>query len=208
MFAQVFTGAGQAGLDGTDGHAERRRDFVVAQPVDFSEHQNGSLLERQFVERFPYVSNRLMLFSGLIWFGERPHVRQIAMSGHVFIQWHLLRLMTPAPPSAAIRSLRHDHPIDPGPQRRLASELAQRTEHPQEDFLGEIQRFLRVGEQVQGKLIHHPLVIGYQAGASRLIASQAFLRTRPVRRPFGLSFGHAGGFGPRESSNRPQGNFL
>ena len=71
----MFTSPGQPGLDGTDSHAERRRDLVVAQPVDFPEHQDGPLIEWQLVQRLPYLSNRLMLFGGLIGFGEGPHVR-------------------------------------------------------------------------------------------------------------------------------------
>ena len=130
------------------------------------------------------------------------------MRGHVFIERHLLRLMAPPPPPPTVRGLCDDDAIDPGAQCRLAPELAKGTKHPQKDFLGEVKRFLRIGKKVQGELIDHALVIGHQTGAGCLVSRQAFLRSRPVRGPLGLSFGHAGGFGPRESSDRSHGCFL
>ena len=115
LFAEVLTRPGEPRTSQCRNHAERRRDFFVAQSIDFPEDENRSLIEWQLVQCLPDVPHRLVLLGGLIGFGEWPHVRQIAVRGDVFVERHLLRLMAPAPPAAAIGRLRDDHAINPRP---------------------------------------------------------------------------------------------
>ncbi len=56
--------------------------------------------------------------------------------------------------------------------------MANGAEDPEEDFLGEVERLVAVAEQVQGQLIDHALVTGYQFGAGRLFARGTTLDER------------------------------
>ena len=97
--------------------------------------------------------------------------------------------MAPPPPPLPVRRLVDDDPVDPGAQRRLAAELRERAEHAQEHFLRQVQRFLRVAEQMQRQLVDHPLMVGDQPRAGVLVAGGTLLHQRPIG---------AGGVWPRQ----------
>ena len=98
-------------------------------------------------------------------------------------------------------------------------------EYPQEDFLREVERFVRVAEEIHRELHDHALVLGDQIGARRFIAGGAALHERgfaaaDVRPPgdagllvqeFPSAFHHAGNsfhyneFRPRPGPKVPRG---
>ncbi len=51
-------------------------------------------------------------------------------------------------------------------------------EDPQEHFLGDVERFFAVAEQVEGKLEDHPLVLHDEFRAGRLVPGGAALDER------------------------------
>jgi len=51
-------------------------------------------------------------------------------------------------------------------------------EDPEEDLLRQVQRFVAVAEQVHGKRDDHPLVLGNELRACRLLARSAALDER------------------------------
>jgi len=51
-------------------------------------------------------------------------------------------------------------------------------ENPQEHFLGEIEGFIPVIQQVERELNDHPLVLGDELGAGRLVAERTLLHQR------------------------------
>ena len=75
----------------------------------------------------------------------------------------------------AIAGLVDRDAVNPSPKARLTSETMNGPEHPEKDFLGEIERFVSVAEQVDRKLHHHPLVVGDQFGARGFVAPRATL---------------------------------
>ena len=191
----------QSGLHRPDRNSERKPNFFIAQPVNLSQHKNRALVEGQLLQGAPDMPRYLILLSHLIGFGETSDVWKVSMSRHMFMQRHLLGLMTSAPPPPPVGRLRYNNAIDPGTQRRLAPELAQRSEHPKEDLLGQIQRFLLFAQQVQRQLIHHTLMVGYQPGAGRVVTGQTLMGKRPVCHPLGVAFGRRrcmGGLLPRK----------
>ena len=100
------------------------------------------------------------------------------MRGHVLIERHLVGAMAPPPEPVAVARLVHGDAVDPGAQARLAAEAVNRAEDAEEDFLGEVERFVPVAQQVHGQLDDHPLVLGHQLGAGRFVARRAALHER------------------------------
>jgi len=99
----------------------------------------------------------------------------------MLIQGHLVRLMAAPPPALAVAGLINDDAVDPGLEGRLASEVANGAEHTEEDFLGQIQGFVAVTEQVQGQKIDSVL----SEKASVKLANEGYdpsLGARPLRR--------------------------
>jgi tetratricopeptide (TPR) repeat protein len=97
------------------------------------------------------------------------------MVADVLVERHLLRAVTPPPPSLTIARLIDDDPVNPRAESRLAAERVDGPEDPEEHFLGEVQRFVVIAEQVQRQLVHHALVLVDQLGAGVLIACGAAL---------------------------------
>ena len=88
------------------------------------------------------------------------------------------------PPALAITRLVDGDAVDPGLQRRLPAERRQRAEDAEEDFLGEIEGFVTVAEQVQGELEHHALVTRDQLGAGGFFAGGTALNQRCLAGPY------------------------
>ena len=89
----------------------------------------------------------------------------------------------------------HHDAIDPGAQRGLPTEVVQPAKHAQEDFLREVEGFLRLPQQLKRQLVHHALVIGHKPRAGCLVSRGTLLHKRPVG---------ACRIGPREGSDRLQ----
>ena len=100
------------------------------------------------------------------------------MRGDVLVERHLIGAVAPAPESVPVARLVHRDAVDPGAQARLAAETVNGAEDAEEDFLGEVERFVAVAEQVHRQLDHHPLVLGDELGARRFVAGGAPLHQR------------------------------
>src|SRR5258707_1117286 len=51
-------------------------------------------------------------------------------------------------------------------------------EHPQKDFLGQVERLVAIAQEVHRQLDDHPLVLGHELGTSRLLARCTSLHER------------------------------
>ena len=91
------------------------------------------------------------------------------MRGDVLVERHLIGPMAPPPEPMAVARLIDGDAIDPGPQARLAAEAMNRAEDAQEDFLGDVERFVAVAQQVDRQLHDHPLVLADEFGAGRFV---------------------------------------
>ena len=100
------------------------------------------------------------------------------MRGDVLIERHLIGAMAPAPEAVPVARLVHGDAVDPGAKARLAAEAVDGAEDAEEDFLRQVQRFVAVAQQVHRQLDDHPLVLGDQLGAGRLLAGCAALHER------------------------------
>jgi hypothetical protein len=78
----------------------------------------------------------------------------------------------------AIPRLVHRDAVDPRAQAGLSSESMDGAEHAQEDFLGKVERFIPVAEQVDGQLNDHTLMLADEIGARDLVARCAPLHER------------------------------
>jgi hypothetical protein len=75
----------------------------------------------------------------------------------------------------AVASLIHRNPVNPGAERRLAAERVDGAENTKEDFLGKVERFVAIAEQVHGEMHDHPLVFGDQLAECPLVAARTAL---------------------------------
>ena len=100
------------------------------------------------------------------------------MRGDVLIERHLIGAVAPPPEPVPVARLVHRDPIDPGAKARLAAEAVNGAEDAEEDFLGEVERFVAIAQQVHRQLDDHPLVLGDQLGAGRLLARGTPLHER------------------------------
>jgi hypothetical protein len=163
-----LAGTCQPRLDRPDGHAEGKRNFLVTEPVNLSEHYRRSLVERQSVERTVEARRQLLL-------SEEPIRRRLttglklAVRGNVLIQGNLIGAVAAAPETMPIARLVHGNAVNPRPQRRLTSESVNGAEDAEEHFLGQVQSLVTVAEQVHRQLNHHPLVFGDELRARKLI---------------------------------------
>jgi len=103
---------------------------------------------------------------------------QIAVRGNVLIQRHLLGFVAAAPPPLAITRLVDDDAVDPRLQGRLAAELMDGAEDAEENFLGKVEGFVAIAQQVQGELIDHPFVAGDELGTRGRFPGRTALNQR------------------------------
>ena len=108
-------------------------------------------------------------------FGAGP---ELAVRRDVRVERHLVGAVAPAPEPVPVARLVDGDAIDPGAQRRLAAEPGDGAKDAEEDFLGEVERFVAIAEQVHGQLDDHPLVLGDQLGEGHLVAGRAALNER------------------------------
>ena len=134
----------------------------------------GPLIERQPVERAPDLLGCFL--AGQRPIGEhRPARLELAALLQVLVERHLAGAVAPPPPALPVARLVDDDAIDPGAEGRLAPEARQGPEDPEEDLLGQVQRFVAVPQQVQGQRENHALVLGDELGARRLVPRRAAL---------------------------------
>ncbi len=91
------------------------------------------------------------------------------MHSHVFVERHLIRPVAPAPEAMAVARLIDGDAVDPGPKARLATEAMNGPEDTQEDFLGDIERFVAIAQKVDSQLDHHPLVLTNELSAGAFV---------------------------------------
>lgn len=96
----------------------------------------------------------------------------------VFVEGNLLVAVPPPPEAVAVARLVDRDPVNPGPKTRLAAEPVDGAEHAEEDFLGEVQRFVAIAEQVHRELNDHPLVLADELSAGRFVSRRAALNQR------------------------------
>ena len=104
--------------------------------------------------------------------------QELAVRRDVLIERHLIGPVAPAPEPVAVARLVDGDAVDPGAQARLAAEPVDGAEDAQEDFLRQVERFVAIAEQVHRQLDDHPLVLGHELGAGRLVAGGAALDQR------------------------------
>jgi hypothetical protein len=68
--------------------------------------------------------------------------------------------------------------IDPGPKARLAAKAINGSKNAEEDFLGQVEGFIAVAEEVHRQLNDHSLVFLYELGAGGFVAGSAPLDER------------------------------
>ena len=107
---------------------------------------------------------------------------ELAVRGNVLIERHLIGAMAAAPEPVTVPRLVHRDAVDPGAQARLPAKSMDGAKDAEEDFLGEVQRLVAIAQEVDGELHDHPLMLGHELGAGRLVAHGAAL--------------HQGGFTP------------
>ena len=101
-----------------------------------------------------------------------------AVRGDVLIERHLIGAMTPAPETVTVSRLVHRDPVDPRAEARLASEAMHGSKDAKEDFLGEVEGFVAIAQQVHRELDHHPLVFADEFGAGQFVAGGTALHKR------------------------------
>src|SRR5450759_4267503 len=171
--SQRFSRPRQSRLHRTDSNPQRKPDFVVAQTVNLPKNHHGALVERQPTERLPYARRQFLLPEDAIRFGQFAGGRQVAVGLEPFVERHLLSPVATPPPPLAVMRLVDDNAINPGPKGGLAAETADRAEDVEKDFLGQVQGFVVVTQQVETEVKDHSLVLGYQLRTGRLIARRA-----------------------------------
>ena len=60
----------------------------------------------------------------------------------------------------------------------MSAEALNRAEDAEEDFLGEVERFVVIAEQIHRQLNHHALVLGDEIGERLVVACGAALHER------------------------------
>ncbi len=96
----------------------------------------------------------------------------------MLVERHLIGAVAPAPEPVPVARLIHRDAVDPGAQARLAAEAMNGAEDAEEDFLGEVERFVAVAEQVHGELDDHALMLADQLGKRRFVAGCTPLHER------------------------------
>ena len=101
--------------------------------------------------------------------------REVAVNREMRVEGHLVGPMTPPPEAVSVARLVDGDPIDPGAKRGLPAEAVNGAEDAKEHFLGKVERFVAVAQQVQGQLEHHALVLLHELSTGLLIARGAAL---------------------------------
>src|SRR4029450_4120586 len=81
-------------------------------------------------------------------------------------------------PALPVARLVDDDAVDPGAEAGMPPECVDGPEHPQEDFLREIERLVVVVQQVERQLIDHPLMLADELSAGVFVARRASLDER------------------------------
>jgi hypothetical protein len=68
--------------------------------------------------------------------------------------------------------------INPGAKARLPAKPVNGGKDAKKDFLRKIERFFTIAEQVGGQLDDHPMVLGHELGAGRLVVGGTALHKR------------------------------
>src|SRR4029077_7494999 len=97
------------------------------------------------------------------------------MGRDVHIERDLVSAVTPAPESMAVPRLVDGNTVDPRAQGRLPAETGDGAKDSEEDFLGEVERFVAVAKQVDRQLDDHALVLGDEFCESHFVAGRATL---------------------------------
>jgi hypothetical protein len=100
------------------------------------------------------------------------------MIADVLVERDLLRAVPAPPPPLPVARLVDDNAVDPGAKGRLPPEPGKGAEHAEEHFLRQVERLVVIGEQVQGELVHHTLMLGDELRAGVLVAGGAALYQR------------------------------
>ena len=104
--------------------------------------------------------------------------KKLAVRSHMGIERHLIVAMTPAPEAMAIARLVHRDAVDPGAKAGLSAEPMDGPKDAKEDFLGKVEGFIPIAQQVHGQLDDHALVLGDEVGAGALVACGTALHQR------------------------------
>src|SRR4029078_13350123 len=108
---------------------------------------------------------------------------EIPVSGHVRIERHLVRAVTPTPEAMAVPGLIDGNAVDPRPQAGVAAETMDGAEDAKEDVLREVERLVAVAEQVDGQLNDHPLVLAQQFGKGSVFPGRTALHKGGLATP-------------------------
>ena len=182
--------AGEARFDSADGDAEGEGDLVVAQAIDFTQHDGGALIERQLIECLLQPRGQFLLGEDAV--RRRVAVRaELAVQRDVLIERHLIRPVATAPEAVPVARLVDGDAVDPGAEARLTAEPVNGAEDAKEDFLREIQRFVVIAEQVHGQLDDHPLVFGHELRTGRFLTGRTALDERRLSAAYVAPTGNA-----------------
>ena len=129
----------------------------------------------RLIERHADPIGQLLLAQHAVGRAAVAPLWQIAVIVDVLVERDLLRPVPPPPPPLPVSRLVDDDPVDPGAKGRVAAEGVDGAEHPQEDFLREVERLVVVAQEVQRQLVDHPLVLVDQLGAGVFVARGAAL---------------------------------
>src|SRR5258706_744189 len=100
------------------------------------------------------------------------------MFADVLIQRNLIRASFAPTPALPIPDLIDDDAENPGAQARLRAEAMERPEDAEKHFLGNIERFLTIPQEMRGKPQDHPMVLEDEGGVGRFIAGETTLNQR------------------------------
>jgi len=159
---------------GSNGDAERIRNFLVAEAVNFSKDDRGPLIERQPVEcrLQPFCQLFLREYAVRAGFDARP---ELAVRRNMDVERDLVGAVAPTPESMAIAGLVDGDPVNPGAQGGLPAEAGDGAKDAKEDFLREIERFVAVAKEVDGQLNDHALVLRDELREGHFITGRATL---------------------------------
>jgi len=109
----------------------------------------------------------------------------------VVLERNLVGAPATPPEPMPVAGLVDGDPLNPRPEARLAAEAMNGAENAQEHFLGHVERFVSVVEQVDGQLHDHALVLADELRAGDLVPGCtplherrfALTNIRPTRDP-------------------------
>ena len=140
------------------------------------QHQRRSLFERQMLERRFQPRAELLpreLPIGRRCIGAQHHLAVIA---DVLVERNLIRPRPAPPPALPVSHLVDDDAEDPGAQRGLRAEAVQGAEDPEEHFLGHVERFFAVAQEMGGEPEDQPVVLEHERGVGAFRRRQGSAR--------------------------------